>query len=226
MIEIRNLKKTYRRGQEVVTACEVEALDVATGEQLALVGRSGLGKTTLLNCIAGIVRPDQGRIVVAGVDLARLGEAARDRFRAQHIGMVFQTLNLLQPFTALENVLLGAVFGRGAHRGTVDRARALLDRVGLGDRLAHRPNELSLGQAQRVAMCRALINDPELILADEPLGNQDKATGKEVLALLLEMAAEDRRTVVMVTHDTDSAKQMQRVVDLVELRPAVAGSVA
>jgi putative ABC transport system ATP-binding protein len=224
MIEIRNLYKAYRRDRETVVACDVAALSIAAGEHVALIGRSGLGKTTLLNCIAGILRPDRGSIGVAGVDLAELGEAARDRFRGSHIGMVFQTLNLLQPFTALENVLLGAVFGSGHHRGTAERARTLLERVGLGDRLRHRPNELSVGQAQRVAMCRALINDPELILADEPLGNQDRETGREVLGLLLEIAAEESRTVVMVTHDPDSAAQMQRIVDLAELRSGAGGA--
>lgn len=220
MITIRDLEKTYSRNGEPVVACRVRALDVARGEHVALVGRSGAGKTTLLNVIAGILRPDRGHVEVQGVDLAGLNEAARDRFRAQHIGLVFQTLNLLQPFTALENVMLGSVFGRGAHKGTPERARALLERVGLGDRLHHRPGELSLGQAQRVAICRALINEPELILADEPLGNQDKETGREVMELLLEMAAEGNRTVLMVTHDPESARQMQRVVDIEELRGA------
>ena len=132
-------------------------------------------------------------------------------------GMVFQTFNLLQPFTALENVMLGAVFGKGHGHDLREKSEKLLQRVGLGDRMHHRPNELSVGQAQRVAMARALINEPQLILADEPLGNQDKATGREVLQLLLEMAREGERTVVMVTHDPDSAAQMQRVIELKDL---------
>lgn len=219
-IRLRNLRKSYARGQERVTACDVAQLDVAAGEHVALVGCSGLGKTTLLNCIAGIARPDQGEVEVCGTRIDRLSEAARDRFRARHIGMVFQTLNLLVPFTALENVLLGAVFGRGHHSHTTRRAAQLLARVGLEARLHHRPNELSLGQAQRVAMCRALINEPELLLADEPLGNQDKETGREVLSLLLELAREGNRTVLMVTHDPESAAQMRRTVDLGGLRGA------
>jgi len=220
MISIRNLVKSYTRGGDDVVACQVGALDIARGEHVALVGPSGLGKTTLLNMLAGITLPDSGTIEVAGIAVNELSEGARDRFRAQHIGMVFQTLNLLMPFSALENVLLGAVFGQGHHRGTKLRAEYLLERVGLKERMHHRPNELSLGQAQRVAMCRALINDPELILADEPLGNQDKQTGREVLALLLELARESDRTVVMVTHDPDSAAQMQRTLDLADLRRA------
>lgn len=218
MIRIRDLRKHYHRGQESVLACRVDELDVAAGEQVALIGRSGLGKTTLLNIIAGILRPDSGTVEVAGVDVPSLGEAARDRFRARHIGLVFQTFNLLQAFTALENVVLGSVFARGGGHAAKDRAAHLLGRVGLGERLHHRPNELSVGQAQRVALCRALINQPELILADEPLGNQDRQSGAEALRLLLELARENGATVVMVTHDPASAAQMQRTLDLADLR--------
>ncbi len=220
MISILGLKKAYRRGEESVLACEVSSLRIDAGEQVALVGRSGTGKTTLLNAIAGILVPDAGRIEVNGTDVVQLSEASRDRFRADHIGMVFQTLNLLQPFSAIENVMLGAVFGCSRRKDVRERAEALLERVGLGDRMQHKPGELSQGQAQRVAMCRALINEPELILADEPLGNQDRQTGREVLELLLEMSREGGRTVVMVTHDPQSAEQMQRTVDLHELRSA------
>ena len=191
---------------------------MAAGERLALIGRSGTGKTTLLNIIAGILRPDQGDVRVCGTDVVRLGESKRDRFRGQHIGMVYQTFNLLQPFTALENVLLGALFGRGAGAAARERAMSLLEGVGLGERVHHRPNELSVGQIQRVAICRALINDPDLILMDEPLGNQDKQTGGSVLDMLLEMA--EARTIVMVTHDPESAARMERTVDLMDLRSA------
>ena len=220
MIRLRDVVKTYRQGEAVVAACEVSALDVADGEQVALIGRSGSGKTTLLHLLCGILRPDRGAIEILGRDLAPLGEAQRDRFRGQHIGMVYQTFNLLQPFSALENVLLGALFGRGAGHAVRVRAEHLLERVGLHDRMHHRPAQLSVGQVQRVAICRALINDPELILMDEPLGNQDKATGGQVLDLLLQLAKEGGKTVVMVTHDPDSASRMQRTVDLATLRRA------
>jgi putative ABC transport system ATP-binding protein len=228
MIEIRDLEKTYRRSGETVAACRVSALDVAAGEHIALIGKSGLGKTTLLNCIAGIVKPDRGKLSVDGVDLTRLGEAARDRFRGRTIGMVFQTFNLLQAFDALENVLLGATFARNRaiHGGLRERAVSLLERVGLADRMHHRPNELSVGQMQRVAVCRALINEPKLILADEPLGNQDRATGGAVLEILLEIARELGTTVVMVTHDPDSTRFMQRTVDLADLAAVPAAELA
>lgn len=218
MIRLRDVRKTYGRDGSQVVACEVHALDVAAGEQVALVGRSGSGKTTLLHILAGILRPDHGEVEVAGTRLDQLGEAACDRFRGQHIGMVYQTFNLLQPFSALENVLLGALFGRGAGSGARRHAADLLARVGLGDRMHHRPNELSVGQVQRVAICRALVNDPEVVLMDEPLGNQDRQTGGQVLDLLLQLAREGNKTVVMVTHDRDSAARMQRIVDLSTLR--------
>ena len=218
MIKVRDLRKTYRRGDEEVLACDVNDLIIGRGEQVALAGKSGLGKSTLLNIIAGLLLPDQGSVRVQDVEITNLSEKDRDRFRAQHIGMVFQTFNLLQPFTALENVMLGAVFGKGHGQDLREKSEQLLSRVDLKDRMHHRPNELSMGQAQRVAICRALINEPQLILADEPLGNQDKATGREVLQLLLEMAREGERTVVMVTHDPDSAAQMERVIELKDLR--------
>lgn len=218
MIHLRDVRKSYARGTELVLACAVDRLDVAAGEQVALIGRSGTGKTTLLHVLAGILRPDHGEVEVVGARIDRLGESACDRHRGRHIGMVYQTFNLLQPFTALENVLLGALFGRGAGGDARLRAEALLEQVGLGDRMHHRPRELSVGQVQRVAICRALINDPELVLMDEPLGNQDRATGGQVLDLLLQIAARDHKTVVMVTHDPESAKRMQRTVDLATLR--------
>jgi len=220
MIQIHELTKSYSRGEEAIVACDVSALEISRGEQVALVGRSGCGKSTLLSMIAGLLPPDHGSLRVLDVELTALGESARDRFRAEHIGMVFQTFNLLQPFTALENVMLGSVFGKGGGRGLRERATELLRGVGLADRMHHRPNEMSVGQAQRVAICRALINDPSLILADEPLGNQDRETGREVLQLLLDMAKEHNRTVVMVTHSPENAGQLERIVELAELRRA------
>jgi ABC-type lipoprotein export system ATPase subunit len=228
MIHLKDVQKSYTRGEQTVLACAVDRLDVERGEQVALVGRSGTGKTTLLHILAGILRPDRGEVEIVGARLDQLGEAARDRHRGRHIGMVYQTFNLLQPFTALENVLMGALFGRGAGGDARLRAEALLQKVGLADRLHHRPSELSVGQVQRVAICRALINDPELVLMDEPLGNQDKATGGQVLDLMLQIARDDDKTVVMVTHDPESAARMQRTVDLATLRAdlAPAGSAA
>lgn len=218
MIRLHDVRKSYRQGEREVVACEVSDLAIGRGEQVALVGRSGTGKTTLLHVLAGILRPDHGEVEIAGHRIDAMSEAARDRFRGEHIGMVYQTFNLLQPFTAFENVMLGALFGRGAGAAVEARAMQLLERVGLGDRTHHRPGQLSVGQIQRVAICRALINDPDLVLMDEPLGNQDRQTGGQVLDLLLQLAKEGNKTVVMVTHDPDSATRMQRTVDLATLR--------
>lgn len=220
MIHLHNVTKSYRQGERSVLACEVTDLRIEQGEQVALVGRSGTGKTTLLHVLAGILRPDAGEVEIAGQRIDAMSEPQRDRFRGQHIGMVYQTFNLLQPFTAYENVMLGALFGRGAGHAAEAHAKELLARVGLSDRMHHRPSELSVGQVQRVAICRALVNDPEVILMDEPLGNQDRATGAQVLDLLLQLAKEGGKTVVMVTHDPDSALRMQRTVDLATLRRA------
>lgn len=219
MISLRNVEKSYQQGERQVLACAVDMLDVQQGEQVALIGRSGTGKTTLLNILAGILRPDRGSVTVVGARIDQLSEPAADRHRGRHIGMVYQTFNLLQPFSAFENVLLGALFGKGAGGDAPQRAAQLLAQVGLGERMHHRPSELSVGQVQRVAICRALINDPELILMDEPLGNQDKTTGTQVLDLLLQIASDRGKTVVMVTHDPEAATRMQRVVDLADLRP-------
>jgi len=224
MIHLRDVQKSYSRGEQAVLACAVDRLDIEAGEQVALIGRSGTGKTTLLHILAGILRADRGEVEIVGERMDRMGEAARDRHRGRHIGMVYQTFNLLQPFSALENVLMGALFGRGAGGDARLRAEALLQKVGLADRLHHRPSELSVGQVQRVAICRALINDPELILMDEPLGNQDRATGGQVLDLMLQIATDDHKTVVMVTHDPESAERMQRTVDLATLRATEAAS--
>ena len=224
MIHLRDVQKSYSRGDQTVLACAVDRLDIESGEQVALIGRSGTGKTTVLHILAGILRPDRGEIEVAGARLDKLGEAARDSHRGHNIGMVYQTFNLLQPFTALENVLMGALFGRGAGGDAKDRATALLAKVGLAERMHHRPSELSVGQVQRVAICRALINDPLLVLMDEPLGNQDKATGGQVLDMMLQIASDDNKTVVMVTHDPESAERMQRTVDLATLRGDLAGA--
>jgi putative ABC transport system ATP-binding protein len=215
VIRLRGVEKRYRRRDETVVALRVEALDVARGEQVAIVGPSGCGKTTLLHVISGLLVPDQGTVEVAGEAIFDLSEPARDRFRARHVGYVHQTFNLLAAFTALENVMLGAYFaGAPAQRA---HAKELLERVGLGARLDHRPGELSVGQQQRVAVARAVVNRPALLLADEPIGNQDRAAGKQTLDLMLSLAVEIGATVLMVTHDPASARAMQRTIELPRL---------
>jgi len=186
-----------------------------------LVGESGCGKTTLLHVIAGISRADSGTIRLDGVDVSRLSEAGRDRYRAAKIGYVFQTFNLLSGFSALENVLLGMTFARG--RKDVRRARHLLDRVGLSHRATHKPGAMSVGEQQRVAVARALANRPALILADEPTANVDRAHQEQIVELICETCCEEEITLLMVTHSEEVARQFDRVDHLQKINQAGKG---
>jgi ABC-type lipoprotein export system ATPase subunit len=172
-----------------------------------------------LHIIAGISRPDSGRVSVDGTDIGRLPEAGRDRFRADKIGYVFQTFNLLSGFTALENVLLGMAFASG--QADESRARRLLDRVGLGKRLTHRPAMLSVGEQQRVAVARALANKPKLLLADEPTANVDSAHQQQIVDLIRSTCQEEKVALVLVTHTPEVAQQFERVVQLQDINKAM-----
>jgi ABC-type lipoprotein export system ATPase subunit len=220
LLDIVGLAKSFASPDgERSLIVDIPALALAEGEQVAVRGASGSGKTTLLNLIAGILQPDRGRIVLAGQDLATLPESRRDRLRATTIGYVFQNFNLLQGYTALENVMLGMLFGPGADRG---RARDLLERVGLGHRLDYRPAQLSIGQQQRVAVARARANHPKLVLADEPTGNLDRRHASEALALIREVCREQTAALLLVSHDPAVLAAFDRVEDLAELNRAAA----
>ena len=218
-LQLRNVRKSYREPDgSVLPVLEIEQFAIQEAEQVVLVGASGGGKTTLLNVIAGITAPDSGTVTVDGIDITKLHEAARDRFRAERIGFVFQTFNLLAAFSALENVLLGMSFaGKRAER---QRARDYLERVGLGHRLTHRPGQLSVGEQQRVAVARALVNSPSLLLADEPTANVDLANQKTILKLIRETCEEHRVALLMVTHSPDVAGQFDRVEQLSDFNTA------
>jgi putative ABC transport system ATP-binding protein len=212
VIRIEQLKKSFRAPDGERTAViDVPAFALAPAEQVALRGQSGSGKTTLLNLIAGILDADEGRIFVDGRDMAALPEGARDAWRARTIGYVFQTFNLLQGYTALENVMLGMMFGRGADAA---HATALLERVGLSSRLHHRPRQLSVGQQQRVAVARALANHPRLVLADEPTGNLDPRHAAEALELIRTVCREQQAALLLVSHDPGVLARFERVEDL------------
>ena len=214
-LELRNVMKAYRDPSGGrVPVLNVTDFKMSNGEQVVLVGSSGGGKTTLLNIIAGITTVDSGEVVVAGTNIVRLSEAARDRFRAERIGYVFQTFNLLPAFTALENVLLGMSFGGRK----VDRVRAtkLLERVGLGHRLHHKPAQMSVGEQQRTSGARALANTPRLLLADEPTANVDVANQQNVLQLLRESCRENNVSLLLVTHAQEVAAQFDRVEKLAD----------
>jgi len=217
---IENLKKGFRSPEgEVTTIVDIAAFQLNRGEQIALRGMSGSGKTTMLNLVAGILKPDHGRIVVAGREITVLSESDRDRFRAETIGYVFQTFNLLQGFSALENVMLGMMFGRGADRPA---AAKLLDRVGLGSRVHYKPRQLSVGQQQRVAVARALANAPQLVLADEPTGNLDPRHASEALQLIREVCHESGAALLLVSHDPEVLGQFSRVDELSHINRAAA----
>lgn len=216
MIRLDGVEKRFGAAAGAAPVLAVRALEIARGERVALMGGSGSGKTTILNLAGGLLAADAGRVSVAGADLRALSESARDRFRARHVGYLFQTFHLLDGWTARENVELGAAFaGRRREPG---RADALLAAVGLADRAGHWPSQLSVGQQARVALARALINKPEVLLADEPTGALDAPTARAVLRLILETARAEGTTVLCATHDPDVAAAFDRVLRVEELR--------
>jgi len=199
---LEGVVKSYRSpGGGGVEALRIARWEVAPLSRVAVTGESGSGKSTLLHVLAGIVLPDRGRVGIRGTDVAALPESARDRFRGLNVGLVFQSLNLFRGLSALENLLAAPLFAGTSSRADRERARALLDRVGLGARSSHRPRELSLGEQQRVAIARALMNAPPLLLCDEPTGSLDERNRDEVVALLQSVAAEEKATLLVVTHD-------------------------
>jgi putative ABC transport system ATP-binding protein len=219
-IQIQNLRKAYTGPDgSVVPVVDVENFSIADGEQVALIGTSGSGKTTLLHLIAGILAPDDGQIFFnsngSNTNIARLPEADRDIFRGRNIGYIFQTHHLLPGFTALENVLLGMSFtGRSPDPKW---ARHLLEEVGLSQRLNYKPEKLSVGQQQRVAVARALANRPKLVLADEPTGALDSANAQQVLDLIRKLCTEVNASLLLVSHDLNIARQLPRVLELSEV---------
>ncbi len=216
MLELQEVKKSFPQWDGTrLEILDIPYFSMEAGEQVVLVGKSGSGKTTLLHIIAGISRPDSGYVRFDGWDITLLSEAECDRFRAKRIGYVFQTFNLLPGFTALENVLLSMTFADG----WPDKARAkyLLERVGLGHRLTHKPPMLSVGEQQRVAVARALANNPRLILADEPTANVDTGHQQQIIDLLRETCEEEKVALLLVTHSPEVARQFPKIVRLEEI---------
>jgi putative ABC transport system ATP-binding protein len=219
VIELEAVRKSFQMpGGERIDILDVPSFRLDAGEQLALAGHSGSGKSTLLNVIAGILRADAGRVAICGTDIARLAEPARDRLRADRLGLVFQQFNLLPGFTALENVLVAMTFGSG--RADRRRATDLLSAVGLGHRLHHRPAELSVGQQQRVAVARALANRPRVVLADEPTASVDTAHQQQVIDLLRGTCSEQEVALLVVTHAPEVAAQFPRQLRLEDFNRA------
>lgn len=213
LLEINDLKKSFPLPDRGVhSVVDIPSFNMEAKSQMALSGESGSGKTTFLHLIAGILRADSGSIRIDESSMTALGEAGRDRLRAQSIGYIFQTFNLLQGYTCLENVLLGMTFGVGIDR---DFAAQLLTRVGLAERMDHQPRQLSVGQQQRVAVARALANRPKLVLADEPTGNLDQANSRDALELIREACRENEAALLLVSHDQ---KILERFEDRQDLR--------
>ncbi|HJT35516.1 MAG TPA: ABC transporter ATP-binding protein [Pirellulales bacterium] len=216
-VAVRTVELTKRYGGAAapVVALRQVTLDVPRGQRVALLGKSGSGKSTLLNLLGGLDRPTSGGMSVAGRELDRLSSRELARFRAHAVGMIFQSFNLIASRTALENVELPMIFAGVPRRRRRAEAGRALEAVGLGARLDHRPAQLSGGESQRVAVARALVNRPEIVLADEPTGNLDSATAREVIALILDHVREHGATLILVTHDEELARECtDRVVRL------------
>ena len=223
MLEIRNLQKSYSEpsGSRLLIL-DIPQLDIAEGEQVVLRGESGGGKTTLLHIISGIVTADSGSIKLDGTELTKFSESTRDRIRADKMGYVFQTFNLLPAFTALENVRLGMTFAR--KKMNAERGKELLNKVGLSDRMHYLPSQLSVGQQQRVAVARALANKPRLLLADEPTANVDPSNQKRIIDLIKDVCRDESVAILLVTHSDEIAHRFERIERLELINRAFARS--
>lgn len=214
MIELKNVSKTYELGGEKIIALDHVNLKVDKGDFIAIMGPSGSGKSTLANIIGGLDEPDEGEVLVDDQSLARASDKALSNYRNKRIGFIFQSFNLQPVYTALENVMIPLVFGRVSVGERKKRAIECLKLVGLEDRMNHRPNQLSGGQRQRVCIARALANNPEVIIADEPTGNLDSKKGQEIVQVLKALNSKMGVTVIVITHDHEVAKEAKKVLTI------------
>jgi putative ABC transport system ATP-binding protein len=213
-IRLKKLTKYYSEGDKTRSVLDELNLSIEEGEMLVLLGRSGSGKSTLLNLVSGIDKPNSGEVIIGETDLTTMDEKNRTLFRRKNIGFVFQSFNLISTLTALENVLLPLKLKGDGDKHTLSKAQQFLEEVGLGDRGDSYPDRLSGGEQQRVAIARALANEPMLILADEPTGNLDYKTGKNILEILNDLVRDNGRTMIIATHDRDICKIADRVLEL------------
>ena len=208
---LNNVRKVYRVGKEKVVALDDISMEIDYGEVCCILGTSGSGKSTLLNMMAGLEKPSKGSIVIHGKSIEKMSEAQLAKFRQKNVGFIFQSYNLLPTLTALENVSLPLTFRGVAEKVREKAAGEMLRAVGLGTHLAHKPTQMSGGQQQRVGIARAFVSKPPIVFADEPTGNLDTKTTKEVLELMLQMAKDNNITLIMVTHDPEIAKYADRI---------------
>lgn len=211
-----NIIKKYRLGNQVVSVLNGINLEIVPGEVVTLLGTSGCGKTTFLNIAAGLERPTRGEILINGHALNKISEKKMAVFRRRYVGFVFQLYNLIPSLSALENAILPLIFEGVPAPVREKKGRELLKKMGLGNRLRHKPTELSGGQRQRISLARAMVNNPRIIFADEPTGNLDSRTTEEILELLISTVRENGQTLVMVTHDQDVAAHGDRIVEMVD----------
>jgi len=214
LIKLEDVWKIYQLGKVELTVLKEISLEIAPGSFVAIMGSSGSGKSTLLNIIGCLDTPSRGKVFWKGQDISRFSDDELAQIRGQKIGFVFQQFNLLPNLNALENVMLPMVFQGASEEKRKKRAKELLSSIGLGERIFHRPLELSGGQQQRVAITRALANEHELIIADEPTGNIDSKTGKMIMEILTNLHKNQGKTIVMVTHDTDIAHYAQKIINI------------
>jgi putative ABC transport system ATP-binding protein len=211
VVELTDVTKIYRQGDSPVVALDRLSLKIRRGELLAVTGKSGCGKSTLINIIGGLDSPDQGQVMINGEDITRMDDRRLTLFRRNRVGIIFQFFNLLPILSLKENILLPGLLTEGPHSFS-EKLDSLLRQMNLYERRDHKPHELSGGEMQRAAICRALINDPELILADEPTGNLDSASGKQVLEILLRLKKEQEKTILLVTHSQEGEAIADRVL--------------
>lgn len=218
LIEAKNVVKKYKVGTEVITALDDVTLSIAQGEFLAILGTSGCGKSTLLNMLSGLERPTKGDVIINGVRINKVNEKNMSRFRSREMGFIFQQYNLIGSLTALENVMLPLTIQGVSKKERVERSKAILERLGLGNRLQNKPSQMSGGQQQRVSIARSLVSEPKIVFADEPTGNLDSHTTIEILEFLREIVREQNKTLIMVSHDLEVAMYADRIVHMLDGR--------
>ena len=216
IIEIKNLRKVYKIGNEKVVALDSISLTVQKGEICCLLGTSGSGKSTLLNMIAGLEKPTKGTIMICGQHIEKMNEKMLAKFRQAYMGFVFQSYNLLPSLTAVENVALPLTFKRVRKKERIRRAKDMLEKVGLGTHMNHKPTQMSGGQQQRVGIARAFVAAPTVMLADEPTGNLDSRTTKDVMHMMVDMIRSNNQTMLIVTHDHDVAMYADRIIHILD----------